>query len=49
MSRRFLRGKEANAKERFMISNFRERQSDPKQHVTVGVDGLAHFGVDVVE
>ena len=31
-----------------MISNFRERQSDPKQQVTVGVDGLAHFGVDVV-
>ena len=31
-----------------MISNFRERQSDPKQQITVAVDGFAHFGVDVV-
>ena len=49
MSRPVPVRKRVCAKERFMISNFRERQSDPKQHVTVGVDGLAHFGVDVVE
>jgi hypothetical protein len=44
----FLRGKEAEAEERFMISDFRERQSDPKQRIAVAVDCLADFGVDVV-
>ena len=31
-----------------MMWEFRERQSNSKQRVTGAIDGLAHFGIDVI-